>query len=129
MSRTLLFLLGCLAASPAAASRSPSQEGGVAEESGAETNRESEDRRAFVASDIENRIAAGWTKYDSAASGNLKPEEFSRWMNDLRAENGNGPADEGVMQAAFRMADSDQDSLISRNELTAFMMVRNRVRQ
>jgi Ca2+-binding EF-hand superfamily protein len=129
MSRTLLFLLGCLAASPAAASRSPRQGGEVAEESGAETNRESEDRRAFLANSIENRIAAGWTKYDSAASGHLNQEEFSLWMNDLRAENGNGPADEGLMQAAFRVADSDEDGLISRNELTAFMMVRNRVRQ
>jgi hypothetical protein len=81
-----------------------------------------------VVDDIETRIATDWSKYDTSGDGFLCPDEFSSWMNALRGENGNGPADRATMAAAFRVADRDKDLAISRSELTAFMMERNRVK-
>lgn len=127
MRRMSLILLACLAASPAMASQ-PSSEQETAQTSGEASQAPPESRQALLANDIESRIANGWDKYDAASTGYLSPGEFSIWMNDLRAENGNGPADDVIMRRAFLVADADKDTKISRNELTSFMMLRNRVK-
>ena len=104
-----LILLVCVASAPAMA-------------------KEEETAQSSLASDIERRVAVGWSKYDAADDGYLSLDEFSQWMNDLRGENGNGPANEAIMRAAFLVTDTDKDGEVSREELTAFMMSRNGVK-
>lgn len=136
MRRIASILLGCLAASPAMAVQSSSADSFI--QTAEQTGRTSaapllaegrESAEASLASDIERRVSTDWPKYDAADDGYLAPDEFSRWMNDLRGENGNGPADEAIMRAAFLVADTDKDTSISREELTAFMMSRNGVKR
>lgn len=145
MRRIFLVLLGCLVAGPVMASQ-PS-EGQSSEPQSSEPQSSepksapssdqasqappangSESSQTALVSNIEGRIATGWDKYDASSTGYLSPAEFSTWMNDLRAENGNGPADDAIMRRAFLVADSDKDTKISRDELTSFMMLRNRVK-
>lgn len=136
MPRIAAILLGCLATSPATAVQSSSVDFSI--HAPRQTGRASsapllaeggESAEASLASDIERRVTTDWSKYDAADDGYLGPDEFSRWMNDLRGENGNGPADEAIMRAAFLVADTDKDTAISKEELTAFMMSRNGVRR
>ncbi|MEJ2409325.1 MAG: hypothetical protein P8Y58_12740 [Novosphingobium sp.] len=127
-----MILLGCLAASPAMGlSPSPDTDSGPgADQSGGPSAEPSqgEDAKASVAKDILSRIETGWPKYDATRKGQLTFAEFSSWMNDLRAENGNGPADDSIMRLAFALTDSTHDGTVSKDELTTFMLSRNNVK-
>lgn len=136
MRRMLFILLSCLAASPAMAIQPASAGQSIRIASDASrTSRtlliadDAESSQSSLAIEIERRVVTDWMKYDSANDGYLSHEEFSHWMNDLRAENGNGPAEDEIMQAAFLVADTDKDMTISKDELTEFMMSRNRVKR
>src|SRR3546814_173769 len=131
MWRISLVLLAFLTASPAMGLQSSPDAGstqGAGQANASPTApKQSEDANASVANGIRSRIETDWRKYDVTGKGKLRFVEFSSWMNDLRAENGNGQADDTVMLTAFLVADTDQDKMVSRDELTTFMLTRNHV--
>lgn len=70
---------------------------------------------------IAEKIKADWPKYDVGAKGHLNRAELAKWLGDLRVAAGQPAPDAEWQKSAFVQTDTNTDTKISLEELTAFL--------
>jgi Ca2+-binding EF-hand superfamily protein len=68
---------------------------------------------------VADKVKADWSKYDMGAKGHLTKAELARWLGDLRTANGEPAPDAKWVNSAFAQTDTDKNSKVSPEELTA----------
>ena len=103
------------AANPDPGARTPAQSGGAAASSGA-------------ASQVAAVVEAEFPVYDADSSGELDQGEFSKWITALKQQQmqatGKTMAPDELTawaSAAFRTADADRSTAVSKAELTRYL--------
>ena len=70
---------------------------------------------------VAEKIKADWPKYDVGGKGHLARPELAKWLTDLRIAAGQPAPDAAWQNGAFVQTDTNSDTKISLEELTAFL--------
>lgn len=70
---------------------------------------------------VVEKIKADWPKYDVGGKGHLTRAELAKWLADLRVAAGQPAPDAEWQKSAFVQTDTNSDTKVSIEELTAFL--------
>lgn len=70
---------------------------------------------------IAAKIKTDWVKYDATTKGHLTRAELGQWLTDLRVAAGQPSPDAEWQKSAFVQTDTNKDTKVSVEELTAFL--------